>query len=193
VYYSFAQFKGQVKVPVVTLLVRTAGDPSVLAATVRAAVREADPRLVPEAIMTLEDRVSAGLARPRFYTILLGAFAGTALLVAAVGLFGVLSQTVAQRSREIAVRTALGARPLDIVRFVAGQGLAVSAAGLVVGLGTAPVLARSMSSFLYGVTTYDRLTYLAVPLVLLAVAAIACVLPARRASRMDPIQVLRSG
>ena len=141
----------------------------------------------------MEDRVSAGLARPRFYTILLGAFAVTALLVAAVGLFGVLSQTVAQRSREIAVRTALGARPLDIVRFVAGQGLAVSAAGLVVGLGTAPVLARSMSSFLYGVTTYDRLTYLAVPLVLLAVAALACVLPARRASRMDPIQVLRSG
>ena len=192
-YYSFAQFKGQVKVPVVTLLVRTAGDPSALAATVRAAVREADPTLVPEAIMTMEDRVFAGLARPRFYTILLGAFALAALVVAAVGLFGVLSQTVAQRSREIAVRTALGARPADIVRFVAGQGLAVSAAGLVVGVGTAPVLARSMSSFLYGVTAYDRLTYLAVPLVLLAVAAIACVLPARRASRMDPVQVLRSG
>ena len=193
IYYSFAQFKGQVKVPVVTLLVRTAGDPSALAATVRTAVRQADPALVPEAIMTMEDRLLIGLARPRLYTILLGAFAFVALLVAAVGLFAVLSQTVAQRSREIAVRTALGSRPSDIVRFVVGQGLAVSAAGLAIGLVTARVLARSMSSFLYGVTAYDWLTYIVVPLVLLAVAALACFLPARRAARMDPVQVLRSG
>ena len=193
VYYSFAQFKGLVKVPVVTLLVRTAGDPSALAATVRTAVREADPTLVPEAIMTMEDRLLIGLARPRLYTILLGAFAIGALLVAAVGLFAVLSQTVAQRSREIAVRTALGARPSDIVRFVVAQGLAVSAAGLAIGLVTARVLARSMSSFLYGVAAHDWLTYILVPLVLLAVAALACFLPARRAARMDPVQVLRSG
>ncbi len=193
IYYSFAQFKGQVKVPVVTLLVRTAGDPSALAATVRTAVREADPILVPEAIMTMEARLLLGLARPRLYTILLGAFAVGALLVAAVGLFAVLSQTVAQRSREIAVRTALGARPSDIVRFVVAQGLAVSAAGLAIGLVTARVLARSMSSFLYGVTASDWFTYILVPLVLLAVAALACFVPARRAARMDPVQVLRSG
>jgi ABC-type antimicrobial peptide transport system permease subunit len=124
--------------------------------------------------------------------MLLGGFAFFALVVAAVGLFSVLSQTVVERSREIAVRSALGARPEDIVRFVVRQGLAITAAGLIAGLVCAGLVARSLSSFLYGITPYDPLTYLGVPLILLAVATVACFVPARRAARMDPVQVLRS-
>jgi ABC-type antimicrobial peptide transport system permease subunit len=191
-YYSFRQFKGQVMVPVVTVLVRGPRDPSSLAATIRASVRDVDGTLVPEAIMTMEDRLLIGLARPRLYTILVGGFAVFALVVAAVGLFGVLSQTVDERSREIAVRSALGARPKDIVRLVVRQGLAITAAGLIAGLVCAGLVARSLSWFLYGITPYDRLTYLGVPLILLAVAMVACLVPARRAARLDPVQVLRS-
>jgi len=140
----------------------------------------------------MEDRVLAGLTRPRLYMILLGGFASFALIIAAVGLFAVLSQTVVQRSREIAVRTALGARPLDILRLVAVQGLGIAAAGLSAGIAAAALLARSMSSFLYGVTPHDRPTYVFVPLLLLAVAMMACLGPARRAMKVDAVKVLRS-
>jgi ABC-type lipoprotein release transport system permease subunit len=99
---------------------------------------------------------------------------------------------VAQRSRELAVRAALGAAPSDILRLVVGQGLSIAVAGLIVGLAAAAVLARSMSSFLYGVTPLDGPTYLVVPLFLLGVATVACLAPARRAIKVDPVQVLRS-
>jgi predicted permease len=191
-YYCFRQLAGRLPVPVVTLLVRTAGDPSALAGALRAAVREADGRLVSESVMTMEDRVLIGLSRPRLYTILLGGFAGFALVIAAVGLFGVLSYAVAQRSREIAVRSALGATPSQIVRLVVRQGLTIAAGGIVVGMAAAVVLARSMATLLYGVTPHDRVTFAAVPLMLLAVAALACFVPARRAARLDPIKTLRA-
>jgi len=191
-YYSYRQFNGQLPVPVVTFLVRTSGDPRALAGNLRTAIREADDLLAPDAIATMEDRVWTGLARPRLYLILLGGFASFALIVAAVGLFAVLSQTVAQRSRELAVRAALGAAPSDILRLVVGQGLSIAVAGLIVGLAAAAVLARSMSSFLYGVTPLDGPTYLVVPLFLLGVATVACLAPARRAIKVDPVQVLRS-
>src|SRR4051812_30846015 len=192
VYYSYRQLNGQLPVPSVTFVVRTAADPRALADDLRTAIREADDTLVPEAIATMEDRVLAGLTRPRLYMILLGGFASFALIIAAVGLFAVLSQTVVQRSREIAVRTALGARPLDIFRLVAVQGLGIAAAGLSTGIAAAALLARSMSSFLYGVTPHDRPTYVFVPLLLLAVAMMACLGPARRAMKVDAVKVLRS-
>ena len=191
VYYSYRQFNRQLAVPVVTFLVRTAGDPLALTSDLRAAIREADATLVPEAIATMEDRLLTGLARPRLYMILFSGFAGFALVVAAVGLFAVLSQAVSQRSRELAVRTALGARPSDIVKLVASQGLTIAVVGLAVGVSAAAVLARSMSSFLYGVTPHDWLTYLLVPLLLLAVAMLACLVPARRAMRVDVVKLLR--
>jgi putative ABC transport system permease protein len=191
-YYSFRQFNRQLPVPVVTFLVRTQADPRSLAIDLRTAIREGDERLVPEAIATMEDRVLTGLARPRLYMILLGGFASFALIVAAVGLFAVLSQTVTQRARELAVRTALGARPSDIVKLVLGQGLTVAALGVVVGISAAAVLVGSMSSFLFGVTPHDGLTYVCVPLFLLAVAAVSCLAPALRAMRIDPAKLLRS-
>ena len=190
-YYSYRQFKGRVPVPVATLLVRTAGDPRAVAPALRAAVREADDGLVPDAVATMEDQMSTSIARPRLYAILLGGFAMLALVVVAVGLFGVLSYGVAQRSRELAVRAAIGARPIDIIRLVLGHTLAVTGVGLAAGLLTALALTRAIGSLLYGVTPHDWITYAGVVIVLITVAAGASFGPARRATRVSPLRALR--
>jgi len=191
-YYSYRQLGGRLTVPVVTLIVRTSGDPAALAPVLRTVIRDADRGLVPDAVMTLEDRMMRSLARPRLYAVLLGTFAALAVAVAAVGLFGVLSYSVAQRSRELAVRSALGARRLDIVTLVLRQGLAVTIAGLVAGLLGSLALTRSIETLLYGVTTHDAVTYVVVPALLLLVAAVACLFPARDAARVDPWRALRT-
>jgi predicted permease len=175
-----------------TLIVRTRGDPASLAPTLRAIVRAQDPSVVVDSVMTMEDRVLTGLARPRLYAVLLAGFAGLALLIAAVGLFGVMSYTVAQRSRELAVRSALGARRSDIVRLVLREGLVLTIVGLAAGLLLSAWLTRTIAALLYGVSEHDPLTYAAVPIVLLLAAALACIVPARRASRLDPLQVLKT-
>jgi putative ABC transport system permease protein len=191
-YYSYRQFKGRVTVPVATLLVRTAGDPRALGPTLRAVVRDADSGLVPDAVATMEDQMLTGIARPRLYAILLGGFAVFALVVAAVGLFGVLSYIVTERSRELAVRTALGARPIDIIRLVLGHTLAVTAAGLVAGLLGSLVLTRSIGTLLYGITPRDGVTYTGVSIILIVAAAAAAFVPARRAACLDPLRALRA-
>lgn len=191
IYYSFRQMTGQLRVPGVTLLLRTSGDPAAAGPALRSAVREADPNLAPDAVVTMSDRVLTTLARPRLYAALVGGFALFAIVIAGVGLFGVLSYTVAQRSRELGVRAALGASPSAIVRLVLAGGLGVTGAGIVVGLGAALAVVRGLGTFLYGVTPYDALTFGVVPVVLGAVAALACFLPARRAARIDPLRVLR--
>jgi putative ABC transport system permease protein len=158
----------------------------------RSAVREADETLVAEAIMTLDDRlVATSLALPRLYALLLGGFAALALLVAGVGLFGVLSYVVAQRTRELGIRAALGARPQDLIRLVLRQGMGTTIAGLAVGLVAAALLMRFLTTRLYGVSAADVPTYVGVPALLLAVAAAACIVPARRAARLDPLRALR--
>jgi predicted permease len=191
-FYSYRQFGGKVVVPVVTLLVRTSGDPNALSSAVRSAVREADAGLVPDAVTTMEARLLTTLARPRLYAILLGGYATLGLLIAAVGLFGVLSYTVAQRTRELAVRTALGAQQADIVRLVLRQTLGMTAVGLAAGLVASLVLSRSTGALLYGITPYDTVTFVAVPVVLGLAAIAACVGPALRAARLDPLRALRS-
>jgi predicted permease len=191
-YYTYRQMGGRLPVPIVTLLVRTAGDPAPLALAIRSAVREADPSLVAEAIVTMDERLLTTLARPRLYAILLGGFAAFALAIAAVGLFGVLSYGVAQRSREFAVRSALGARQADIVGLVVRQGLAVIGAGLIAGLFGSMWLARGLATELYGITTHDGVTYVVVPVILVAVAAISCIGPARRAARVDLVGSIRN-
>ena len=190
-YYTYRQFKGRVTVPGVTLLLRTVGDPRALAPAVRSAVREADEGLVPDAVALLEDRMLTTIARPRLYAILLGGFAMFALVVAAVGLFAVLSYAVAQRSRELAVRAALGAQPVDIIRIVLGQALAVTGVGLIAGLLGSLALARALGTLLYGITPHDGVTYAGVSAILIVVAAVASYAPARRAARLDPLQALR--
>ena len=190
-YYSHRQFAGRLPVPVVTFLLRTSGDPLTLATELRSAIRQADATIVPEAIATMEERVLIGLARPRLYSVLLGGFATLALIVAGVGLFAVLSQVVAERSREIAVRRALGAQRSNIVRLIVGQGLAIGLAGALLGGVAAAVSTRWLSTVLYGVTPHDTFTFVAVPIVLLLVVVVACVVPARRAITLDPVTVLK--
>ena len=170
---------------------RTAGDPANLAPALRTAVAEIDSGLVPDAVSSLEARILTGLARPRLYALLVGGFALLALLVASVGLFGVLSYSIAQRRRELAVRSALGATRGDIMRLVFRQGSLVAAAGVIAGLAIAAALTRSMAALLYGVTAYDLTTFVGVPVLLFAVSALACALPARRAARQDPLRALR--
>jgi putative ABC transport system permease protein len=191
-YFSYRQFKGRLPVAVVTLVVRTNGDPAALASALRTVIREADPGLVAEAVRTMEDSLRLGLARPRLYAVLLAGFAVCALLIAGVGLFGVLSYTVAQRSREIAVRSALGASPQAVVRLVVRQGLTVTVAGIATGLAASLILTDTLSKFLFGVTPRDPLTFLLVPVLLVVVAGVACFVPARRAAAVDPVSVLRS-
>ena len=189
--YAQRQMRGQLGVPVAHIMVRTAGDPTVLAPAIRTALREVDPNLVPEGIATLHDRVLTTLARPRLYAIVLAAFALVALAIAAVGLYGVLSYSVAQRSRELALRTALGAGRGDLVKLIVRQALLMLAAGLVIGMIASSLLTQVIASQLFGVRASDPMTFVLVPAVLLLVAALACIGPARRAARLDPLQVLR--
>ena len=194
IYFSHRQLPAALAASTanVTLLVRAGGDPAPLAALIRSVAREADGNLVPDAVMTLDARlVATDLALPRLYAFLLGGFATLALLVAAVGLFGVLSYVVAQRTRELGIRAALGARPPDLVRLVLRQGLGTTLVGLVLGLVAAAVLMRFVSTLLYGVGAADLPTYVGVPALLLVVAGVACVVPARRAARLDPLRALR--
>jgi predicted permease len=175
-----------------SILVRTTGDPHQLAPALRAAVHEQDPLVPVEQVATLEDLVSRSVQTPRLYAMVLGAFAGFALLIAGVGLFGVLSQSVAQRAREIGVRSALGATTGDIVALVARQSALIVVVGIAAGFLVAIWAAQVMQSLLYGVTTHDTLAFAGVAAVLLAVAALATLIPARRAACVDPAKVLRA-
>jgi putative ABC transport system permease protein len=143
-------------------------------------------------MMTMEERVMAGLARPRLYAILLGAFGALALLICGVGLLAVLSYVVAQRSRELAVRSALGATQGHIVRLVLRQGAIVCVAGLAVGIPAAWLLSGAIRGLLFGVGPHDAFTFVLVPIVLLVAGVAACVPPAVRAVRLDPLRLLRS-
>jgi len=173
------------------LTVRTAGDPAALIPFLRETVAEAHPRAEIDDVMTMDARLSLAVAQPRFYAYLVGFFAALALFLAASGIYGLLSYTVAQRRGEIGIRMALGARRGDILALVIRQGAVLVAAGAVVGLAGAAASSRVLESFLYGVATDDRLTFVAAPLALAAVALVACWLPARRATGVDPMEVLR--
>lgn len=189
-FSSYRQFP-EMRPDSMFFVVRTSGDPSGLAPSLRAIVRERAPTLVVESIMTMEDRLAASLSRPRAYAFVLGGLAAFALAIAAVGLFGVLSYGVAQRTREIGIRTALGAQTGDVLALVLRSGATVTAAGLAVGVPVAALLTRSLSAILYGVGPFDLVTFIAVPLVLASAALIACIAPARRAARVDPLRALR--
>ena len=154
-------------------------------------MRTADERLAADVAVPLEQRLLTTLARPRLYAMLLGAFAAFALVIAAVGLFGLLSYSVSLRSRELAMRAALGARRVDIVRLVLRQGLSVMIAGIGAGLLASAWLTRVLSTQLYGVTPARHRDVYLVPLLLFAAGALACLMPARRASNLDPQRVLR--
>jgi predicted permease len=192
-YYSYLQMRDGLPVQTITLLARLAGDGGGAASAIRDAVRAADGQLVVDLVAPLDQRLMTTLARPRLYAMLLGGFAGFALLVAAVGLFGLLSYSVSLRSRELAIRTAIGARRSDILRVVMQQGLAITAVGLAAGLLAASWLSGLLATQLYGITPHDTATFVIVPFVLLFAALAACAGPALKAAKCDPLQVLRQG
>jgi len=173
------------------VVLRTDADPLRYAASVRNAVHEQEPALIVDSVMTMEDRVSRALARPRLYAVVLAGFACSAVVIAGVGLFGVVSFTVAQRSREIGVRTALGATRADIARLVLKQAAAVTTAGIAAGLLAAAAASRLLATELYGVKPHDVLSFAGVALLVACIAALACLVPAHRAARIDPLEVMR--
>jgi ABC-type antimicrobial peptide transport system permease subunit len=197
VYYVVSHRPGagsqqQVRASEVMLIVRTSSDPRALIPSLRDIARSVAPAAPLESVLTMRDRVAGSLARPRLYAILLGAFAAFALAIAGVGLFGVLSYSVAQRAREIGVRSALGAQVRDIVGLVLRQSMGIALTGVVAGIVASFWITKALQQFLYGVTPHDAVSFAAVALLLLMVAAIATIVPARRAASVDPVSVLRS-
>ena len=175
------------------LLVRSSDDSNATGRLLRATVTDADRTLVADGTMTLEDRLLAGsLARPRLYAVLIASFAGLALMVTGVGLFGVLAYSVSQRTRELGVRAALGAGRFQLVQLVVRQALGVAIVGVLAGLAGSIWLSQALASLLYGVTTRDTVTYVSVPIILMLVTVVACLVPARRAAKLDPVKALRS-
>ncbi|HKG12765.1 MAG TPA: ABC transporter permease, partial [Pyrinomonadaceae bacterium] len=174
------------------LVVRTgAGDPLALASSLRGAVAELDKDQLIWQTRTLDHLVSASVASRRFNMTLLGLFAGVAMLLAALGLYGVMAYSVTRRTHEIGVRMALGARGGDVLRMVVGQGMRLAALGVAIGLAAAFAVTRVLASLLYGVTTTDPLTYAGLAALLASVAFLASYLPARRATKVDPMEALR--
>lgn len=190
-FACYCQMPEGMSMYVPSVIVRTAGDPTTYVQTVRTLVHDLAPAAAIDSVMTMEARLASSLAEPRLYAVLLAGFGGFALLIAGVGLFGVLSYSVAQRVREIGVRTALGARPMDVIRLVVSQGAVVAIGGTAVGVLAALGLVRYLGTFLFGVSTHDVASFTLVTAVLLVMAAAACFFPARRAARIDPLQALR--
>jgi predicted permease len=187
-----SQFVTQFSVTQFSVAIRTDGDPTRMIPALRAAMREVDPGGAVDDIAPLTARMSASMGQPRFAAAVLGAFAIVALALAATGLYGVLSYQVLQRRREMGVRAALGATRSNLVRLVIREGLLVTVAGLALGLVAAALLTRLMSGLLFGVQPIDAPSFIGAPLVLLMVALLACLLPARRAARVDPAEALRA-
>jgi len=175
-----------------SVVVRTSGPPNVVEDQIRGAMRAVDPDLPLDHLRPLRDFVSMSVSRPRFYMSLIASFAAIALVLAAVGTYGVISYTVSQRSRELGIRIALGASGSKVMAHVLRPGLALAAGGVGIGIVASLALTRLISSLLFGVTPADPLTFVGVSIVLLSVAVVACVIPARRASRVDPLVAMRS-
>jgi putative ABC transport system permease protein len=173
------------------IVVRTAVEPAALTATVRQAAQEIDKAQPVSDVRTMENIVSEAVTQPRFNLMLLGIFGVIALVLSASGIYGVMAYTVSQRTHEIGVRMALGARHGDVLRMVMGQGLRLTAAGIGGGLLAALMLTRYLSSLLFGVSATDTLTFAVVALFLAGVALAACFVPARRAAKTDPMVALR--
>ena len=173
-----------------SLAVRTVGDPLALARTVRDQVRALDPQMPVAHVRTMDDIVGASIARQRFSMLLLGAFGVLALVLAVVGIYGVVAQLVAARKQEFGVRAALGATPRALVRLSLRDGIRQTAAGLVIGALASLLLTRLMQGMVYGVTTSDPVTFVLALLITGAVAIAASYLPARRAGRVDPASAL---
>jgi putative ABC transport system permease protein len=174
-----------------TLVVRAGSDPLKLAAAVEGEVWAIDKNLPVSEIRSMEEVIASSIAQQRFNVLLLGIFAAVALILAAVGIYGVMSYSVTQRTQEIGIRMALGAQTSDVLKMVVGQVMKLVAIGIGAGLIGAFLLTRLLSSLLYQVSATDPATFAVIAVVLTSVALLACYLPARRAAKVDPIVALR--
>jgi putative ABC transport system permease protein len=182
---------GQSPFQTMAIVVRSTVEPESVAPALRQAVADVDQTVPVSKVQTMEHIVSASVTQPRFNLFLVGLFGGIALLLSAAGIYGVTSYTVTQRTHELGIRLALGAQVGDVLKLVLGQGMAVIGIGLVIGLAAAFALLRLMRSLLFGVGENDPLTFVAISVVLLLVALFACYVPARRATKVDPLTALR--
>jgi len=178
--------------PFMSVVMRSEAGEAAVASAVRAAVQSLDPELPIGDVDALEHIVERVTGQPRFRALLIGSFALAALLLAAVGLYGLISYTVAQRAPEIGVRLALGASPSQVGRLIVGQGLALAAAGIVLGLAGALAATRLLEGLLFSISATDPTVYVALAALLFVIAGLACYAPARRAMRVDPLVALRS-
>jgi putative ABC transport system permease protein len=190
-YLPYRQADQVLPVFQLSVVLRTASDPLIQASALRSALAEIDPNQPLVRVRTMEDNMAATVAQPRFRTWLIGIFAGLALLLAAVGIYGVMSYSVTQRTNEIGIRVALGAQPADVFRIIVGEGLRLALLGVAVGLVAALILTRVLQSFLFGISASDPLTFTGVAVLLTLVGVAASFFPARRATRVDPIVALR--
>jgi putative ABC transport system permease protein len=188
VYYELS---AQVPSRPMWLLVRTHGDAESVAAAVRAEIRSLDPNVPVDRFGTMAQALSESVSLPRFRSLLMGVFAAAALFLAAIGIYGVIAYSVAQRTQEIGIRMALGATPSGVVRFVVGQGCSLAILGIALGLVGAVGVTRFLEKMLFGVTPSDTVTFGGAALVLGAVAVVATLIPASRAARVDPVAALR--
>jgi putative ABC transport system permease protein len=174
-----------------TMALRTSGDPESLTSAVRESVRALDKDQPITNVLTMEPVISRSVWQQRFYTILFGVFAALALVLAAVGIYGVMSYAVTQRTHEIGIRMALGTRAIDVLRMVVKNGMTLITIGVAIGLVGAFALTRLLATMLFGITPTDSLTFVAVSAILVLVALMACFVPAPRATKVDPLVALR--
>jgi putative ABC transport system permease protein len=173
------------------LVVRTEGDPKAVARALQAEATSIDKDIPVYRLKTMDQYLGTAMAKPRFNALLLGMFGVLALLLTAIGLYGVIAYSVAQRTQEIGIRVALGAQSTDVMKMVVRQGMVLTLAGLAVGIASAFYLTRLLSAMLYGISATDKGTFVSTALILLGVALAASFIPARRAARVDPIIALR--
>ena len=185
VYYPF------VDLPNTYLVLRTPGDPALLAGPLRQAMHELDPNLAVTDMATGNELIATSLTSPRYLTVVVGVFAAAALILSVVGVYGVMAYFVAQRTRDIGIRLALGGDPAAMRRLIVRQGLQLVLVGVIAGLAAAVLSARLLRSLLFNVSATDPLALMGVSAGLLLVAALACLIPARRAARLDPAMILR--
>ena len=173
-------------------ILKTGSAPSTLAAPLRQAVASIDRNVPVSGVTTLSAMVSGSIGQPRFFALLAAGFAGLALVLAAIGIYGVMAYAVAQRTAEIGVRIALGAKPSEVFRLILRDGMKVTGTGVLLGIGGSMLVGRGLSTMLFGVAPWDPATLAGTALMLLGVASLACCVPARRATRVDPLRALRA-